>query len=170
MGRNDPDNLNINRREVATLVCDFCGHVFGRDPREARLDMARNQDGCVFCTRSCASRAANAKRWPASETTRSHAGHVCLIRPDAEVCPLVSMPPLQSDNDRRGTFVPQTATEADLCVEYVRAAVTLKQTAPPEDEAAEVWTTKNRIAWERADEAHSLASRLLSREVSRRTR
>lgn len=170
MGRNDPDNLRRNGFGDAILACDFCKCRFTLDRTEALKKLRRNQDGRIFCTQSCATRASNAKRREAPKK-RPHAAHVCPLRPQGDVCPLIGTPPLMPDGPgEHKRFTPQTDTEIDMTIEYLRAVAELKRTAPPDnDEAADRRTEQDRISWERADATHSVLTHLLAREVSRRT-
>jgi len=164
MAHNDPDNLTIESGE-AVLVCDQCGQVFRRALKAAQVALARNSCGEVFCSRVCAAKANNAAR-PAPRTRTPR--HTCHIRPGAQVCPLVAAPPRHSDDLRRQGFVPQTEEELDLCVEYVVASAACAKNAPPEDETENPWQLEQHIAWERAEAALTVVSRLLDRAVSRR--
>jgi len=168
MSHNDPDNLRIDGSGMAVLTCDYgpCGEVFTREPDVARRQMQRNGGGRIYCSKTCAARAANDAK-SSRRPGRAKVHTACLLHPDAIECPLMTTPPLHTADLRRGAFQPQTDTELDLCIEFVRATAELRQYAPPADSDTP-WNPDHRVVWERADATHDVVSRLLDREVSRR--
>jgi|GEM_PF-4277312 len=166
-GHNDPENLTIDSDGLAVLVCDFCEESFTREVNRARRELRRNKGGFIYCSKTCSARAANKAR--PRRRRRPAETNVCHIRPDAAECPLLAAPPLHTGDLRRSEFKPETETELDLCIEFVRASAELRDNAPPAD-ADTPWNPEKRIAWERADATHEVVSRLLEREVTRRKR
>lgn len=163
MAHNDPTNLQLDIDGNAVLVCDTCEGTFTTTVKDALNRLRHNEGGVAYCSGACAAKAANHKR--PRRHGEKNAARACRLDPTIDECPFRRTPPLQTADLRREAFAPVSQVERDLCIEYVRACMTLAQYAPAEGKA---WDPEERIAWERADAVHDVTARLLEREVSRR--